>query len=113
MHGSSPFRSTLNTSYIIGHKNAPCVRKKQKNWDGARGEASGRNNQGSFYHCSMGFERVTLPSQIRPPRITRKWCKAGPNSSDKQGEITPLVVLIITPSYPFMFGHFIGVTTPN
>ena len=31
MYRSSPFRSTLNTSYIIGHKNAPCVRKKQKN----------------------------------------------------------------------------------
>ena len=31
MYRSSPFRSTLNTRYIIGHKNAPCVRKRQKN----------------------------------------------------------------------------------
>ena len=43
-------------------------------WDGARGEASGRNNQGPFFHCSSdaspkGDQTSDLRSKLNPPNF--------------------------------------------
>lgn len=64
------------------------------------------NNQGPFFIAQL----VSKGSLYHPNEGHQKEVQDAPPPYDryKQGEITPLVVPIITPSYPF-----IGVTTPN